>query len=304
MGIFGYPSTVLVLACLFCLTLLITALGFWRLTYFVSVGYAFSIVSMAIAVLLIFPQHGGLIAILHNLLLALWGVRLGFFLFRRERQSSFQQTARTVNGQYGNVSLPQKFVIWLGVSVLYVLMFLPNLYQSADYSIRASAWAILTQAAGLLLMVAGIITEGLADYQKSAFKRFSPQAFCNVGLYRWVRCPNYLGEILFWIGSWTMGLVFFTTPVRWIASLLGLLCLILIMLGSTRRLERSQERRYGDLPAYQEYVQTVPVLVPFVPVYTLQNIRVYLVSILKILLVVVYFADEVGKINNHKTILG
>ncbi len=54
MGISGYSSTGLVSAGLFGLTLLITALGFWRLTYFVSVGYAFSIVGMALAVLWIF----------------------------------------------------------------------------------------------------------------------------------------------------------------------------------------------------------------------------------------------------------
>lgn len=157
-----------------------------------------------------------------------------------------------------------------------MLKFLPGLYQSAGFSIPTSAWAILTQASGLLLMVAGAVIEGLADHQKSTFKQHAPQAFCNVCLYRWVRCPNYLGEILFWLGNWTMGIVFFSTPARWIASLVGLICLILIMLGSARRLERSQERRYGDLPAYQEYVRTVPVLFPFVPVYTLQNIRVYL----------------------------
>ncbi len=276
MGILGYSSTVLVSVGLFGLTLLITALGFWRLTYFVSVGYAFSIVGMALVVVLIFHQREGVMPLMHNLLLVLWGVRLGVFLFQRERQSSFQRTARTVKEQYGGVSLPRKFAIWLGVSVLYLLMFLPGLYQSAGFSIRTSAWAILTQAAGLLLMVAGIIIEGLADHQKSAFKRHAPQAFCNVGLYGWVRCPNYLGEILFWVGNWTMGILFYSTPVRWVASLVGLVCLVLVMLGSTRRLERSQARRYGDLPAYQAYVQTVPVLFPFVPVYTLQHIRVYL----------------------------
>ncbi len=215
-------------------------------------------------------------SLFHILLLALWGVRLGFFLLQRERQSSFQGTARTVNERYASVSFPRQFAIWIGVSVLYVLMFLPGLYQSASLSIHTSAWTIFTQTAGLLLMVFGVGLEGLADHQKSMFKQHSPNSFCNVGLYRWVRCPNYLGEILFWVGNWTMGFIFYTTPVRWIASLVGLVCLILIMLGSTRRLERSQGRRYGDLPEYQTYVQTVPVLFPLVPVYTLQNIRVYL----------------------------
>ena len=48
------------------------------------------------------------------------------------------------------------------------------------------------------------------------------------------------------------------------------------MIGSTKRLEKSQGERYGALPEYQDYIRRVPVLFPFVPVYTLQNVRVYL----------------------------
>jgi hypothetical protein len=73
-----------------------------------------------------------------------------------------------------------------------------------------------------------------------------------------------------------MGITFYSTPLVWIGSLAGLVCIFLIMFGSTRRLERAQDRRYGDLPDYQQYIRSVPVLFPYVPVYTLKNIRVYL----------------------------
>jgi hypothetical protein len=52
--------------------------------------------------------------------------------------------------------------------------------------------------------------------------------------------------------------------------------IVLIMMGSTKRLERSQDQRYGHLPEYQQFVHTVPVLFPFVPVYTLKNVPVFL----------------------------
>ena len=97
-----------------------------------------------------------------------------------------------------------------------------------------------------------------------------------MGLYRWVRCPNYLGEITFWAGNWLLGLMFYTSVLRWVASAIGLICIVLIMMGSTKRLERSQGERYGHLPEYRTYVRTVPVLFPLVPVYTLQNVRVFL----------------------------
>jgi steroid 5-alpha reductase family enzyme len=258
------------------LTLLITALGFRRLVYFVSIGYGFAIAGMALVTAWIFRQHLPVLALVQDLLLLGWGLRLGGFLAWREMRPSYQKQAREVNRQYARVGTAQKAAIWLGVSILYVLMFLPGLYDSAGTARPLSGAGQAVQAAGLLLMAAGLILEALSDRQKSVFKAGSPQAFCDVGLYRLVRCPNYLGEIVFWSGNWVLGMPFYTTPLRWIASLAGLVCLILIMLGSTRRLERAQEQRYGSQPEYQSYVRRVPVLFPFVPLYTLKNVRVYL----------------------------
>jgi hypothetical protein len=48
------------------------------------------------------------------------------------------------------------------------------------------------------------------------------------------------------------------------------------MLGSTRRLERKQEERYGRDPAYRKYAASVPILFLFLPVYSFRNLRVCL----------------------------
>ena len=60
------------------------------------------------------------------------------------------------------------------------------------------------------------------------------------------------------------------------AGLPGLVCIVLIMIGSTKRLESSQNDRYGARDDFQQYTRTVPVLVPFVPIYSLRNVRVFL----------------------------
>jgi steroid 5-alpha reductase family enzyme len=125
-------------------------------------------------------------------------------------------------------------------------------------------------------MAGGLGLEALADWQKARFKSRFPGQFCNVGLYRLSRCPNYLGEILFWVGNWVVGLAFYASPLMAIISLIGVVCIVLIMMGSTKRLELTQAERYGSRPDYQHYVKSVPVLFPFVPVYSLQNVRVYL----------------------------
>jgi len=116
----------------------------------------------------------------------------------------------------------------------------------------------------------------VAAAQKTSFKTQNPRQYCDVGLYRRVRCPNYFGEIMVWIGNWVLGFVFYTSALQWIASFVGLVCIVLIMMGSTKRLEQVQDDRYGAQPAYQEYTRTVPVLFPFVPVYSLKRVRVFL----------------------------
>jgi steroid 5-alpha reductase family enzyme len=125
-------------------------------------------------------------------------------------------------------------------------------------------------------MAGGLGLEALADKQKSDFKALAPNSFCNVGVYGSVRCPNYLGEILFWMGNWVLGIPVYTGWFHWVVSLVGVACIVLIMIGSTKRLEEKQGERYGGLADYQAYIRTISVLIPFVPVYTLKNVRVYL----------------------------
>jgi steroid 5-alpha reductase family enzyme len=269
-------SLISVAAILLALTLLISSIGFYRLVYFISIGYAFSIVGMAVAAPVLLRDNLTWTAVAQNALLVVWGLRLGLYLIRRETAGSFRKQAAEVHEQNARVTLSRKFLIWAGVSVLYVAMFSPSLFHLANLPVLPSPLPALTQFVGLLIMAGGLALEALADWQKARFKSRFPKQFCNVGLYRLSRCPNYLGEITFWIGNWVVGLAFYASLLMGIISLVGLLCIVLIMMGSTKRLERTQSERYGGLPEYQSYVKSVPVLCPFVPVYSLQNVRVYL----------------------------
>ena len=258
------------------LTLLISAIGFYRVVYFVSLGYAFSIVAMAMTAPILLRDHLTWAAVAQNVLLILWGLRLGLYLLRRESSASYRTELTDVQRRGAGLTAPRKVLIWLGVSLLYVAMFSPSLFHLAGISILPARLAGVIQVVGLLIMISSLTLETLADRQKSRFKTQSPGQFCNVGLYRLSRCPNYLGEIVFWVGNWVAGLVFYASLPMAILSLIGLACIILIMMGSTKRLERMQGERYGHRPDYQSYVASVPILFPFVPVYSLQRIRVYL----------------------------
>jgi steroid 5-alpha reductase family enzyme len=261
---------------LFGLALIISSIGFYRVVYFISIGYAFSMVAMALATVLLMGRELPWTSALQNLFLVLWGLRLGVYLVRRESHSSYRRELESTQERSAGTTLPQKVLIWISVSALYVLMFSPSLMSLTSASLVSPTLTSIVQSLGLLLMAGGLFLEALADKQKSDFKARFPTQFCDVGLYRWVRCPNYLGEIVYWAGNWVVGLLFYASLVRWAASSIGLVCIVLIMMGSTKRLERAQGERYGDLPGYQEYIRSVPVLFPFVPIYTLKNVRVFL----------------------------
>lgn len=269
------PALIQIGVALFGLALLISSVGFYRLVYFISIGYAFAIAAMAVVAPIVLRHNLTWVAGAQNLCLLLWGLRLGAYLLRRELQPSYRKELQSIQRDAAGLTWPRKLPVWIGVSPLYVAMFSPSLFnQSAAPAATSLAGAV--QTLGLITMAGSLALEAAADRQKLAFKAQSTGRFCDVGLYRWIRCPNYLGEILFWVGNWIVGLAAYTSPVQWLLSLIWLGCIVLIMLGSTRRLEHTQDERYGSLPAYQTYTRTVRVIFPWVPVYTLKPLRVYL----------------------------
>jgi steroid 5-alpha reductase family enzyme len=258
----------------FLLCLVASSPGFFRLVYFISTGYAFSIAALA-------GMAGGLyrdalspLLAAQLVLLALYGLRLGVFLIGRERSPTYRRELADIQRRAVGINRPVQLVIWMGVSALYVAMFFPALTNLAA-SARGDT-SIGTLPYGVALMIVGLALEAWADQQKNAFKREQPDRFCDVGLYRVVRCPNYFGEMVFWLGQLVAGLAHFSHWSHWLASGVGFVCIQLIMVGSTRRLELKQDERYGARADYRSYVERVPVLIPLVPIFSVKNAKVYL----------------------------
>jgi steroid 5-alpha reductase family enzyme len=255
------------------LCLVCSALGFKRVQYFVSLGYGLSIAAQAIVMSFL---HGDTLrdwALVQAVLLLAYGLRLGVFLAMREKSSPYKAVQAETVARGAKITGWAKGAMWLGVSILYVVMFLPALLimsaQAADQTLPSVPY-------GVAIMVIGLGTEALADWQKSRYKKNSPAHFCNVGLFRVVRFPNYLGEMVFWFGVWISAMSAYQSVLGWVIGSLGFICIELVMLGSSRRLEAKQASRYGKDAAFQTYASQTPILLPFLPVYSLQNLKVYL----------------------------
>jgi steroid 5-alpha reductase family enzyme len=88
-----------------------------------------------------------------------------------------------------------------------------------------------------------------------------------------VRCPNYFGELLFWTGCALGGIPVYRGPVQWIIVLAGYIGIIYVMFSGARRLEIRQNKNYGGDPEYRKYVKSVPILVPFIPLYSVEKYK-------------------------------
>jgi steroid 5-alpha reductase family enzyme len=270
-GLLPFAAIVLLGCCL-----VVSAIGFYRVVYFISIGYGFSIAIMALAVLVLAGGAVDWISWAQALLLAVYGLRLGVYLARRERNAAYRATQETDGDRGGRVGFGIKVMIWISVSALYVCMFMPALMRVVSAAKGSPDPLPALSIAGLCVMAAGIAIEAVADMQKSRAKRAAPSRFCDSGIYRIVRSPNYFGELLVWTGSLLAGAALLNGWLAWVLAGIGYMCIVLIMIGSTRRLEIKQGERYGSDRDYQRYIATVPVLLPLLPIYSVKNAKVYL----------------------------
>ena len=265
------PLLPLGLALLVCLA--ISALGFIRSDWFISIGYGFSVAAQAVLYALLYSRTLTLPLALQLLLYLAYGLRLGSYLVLRERASSFAPELEASRERSAGLRGPIRLVIWIAVSLLYVAMVSPAVFA---LTAGADGTSMPTLLPGIVVMALGLLLEAAADAQKSRLKAIAPKTFVRSGLYAIVRSPNYLGEMLFWFGGFVAGIAAYHSVAAWLIAGAGFVCIELIMLGSARRLEIKQAERYASDPAYQDYVRRVPILFPLLPLYSLRQLRVYL----------------------------
>lgn len=249
--------------------LVISAIGFYKYVYFISLGYGFSIAGIGVAMLILFRDNLSVPMLIACALFIIYGCRLGGYLLIREiKSASYRDTMKKEIKDGSGMKLVAKLAIWISCSLLYVLQVSPVFFRLQNGgAVDGFAYA------GIVIMASGIILESLADMQKSAAKKHNPNRFCDSGLYKVVRCPNYLGEVLFWTGVLVFGIHTLTGVWQWTAAIVGWACIVYIMFGGARRLEIRQNKNYGADPEYQSYVKKTPILIPLLPLYSVEKYK-------------------------------
>ena len=251
---------------LFGICMLVSAIGFKNYVWFISLGYGFSIAAQGVAMLFLYGQTLTLGTVICCVLFILYGLRLGGYLAIRELgSSSYKKNMKGEIKEGSTVPFGVKIAIWVTCAALYVTQ-IGGVFYRLQNAVQDNALVFI----GAAVMLAGVSLETAADIQKNNAKKVNPRRFVDTGLYRIVRCPNYLGEMIFWTGVLISG-IGAVTGWQWVVVAIGYVGIIFVMFSGARRLEIRQDKNYGNDPEYQKYVSTVPILLPFIPLYSVKK---------------------------------
>lgn len=195
-------------------------------------------------------------ALLLSGMVLIWAVRLGSFLFLRVKRTGQDRRFNEMKTRFW------RFLFTWTLGGLWVLMTLAAalaaITSGRSVALDWLAWA------GFALWLAGFALEVVADRQKSAFRRDPANAerFIRSGVWAWSRHPNYLGEMVLWVG---VALV--AAPVLHGWQYLTLLSPVFVILLIARisgipLLEARAEEKWGQDADYIDYKKTTAVLIP------------------------------------------
>ena len=258
---------------LLAVSMAVSAIGWKYFIYFFSLGYGFGIAALAVALLVIFRDVLTVETVLLCAAMFIFGCRLGgYLLYRQQKSKSYRKILFDPSISQKNHSVGAICAIWIFCALLYVGQVSPVAFRLAsmrDGFPVTTTWAWI----GLAMIVCGTLLETGADLQKNAAKKVHPRRFVDKGLYSVVRCPNYLGELVIWTGSFLSAIGAGLSVGQWIIAAIGYAGIVYVMFSGARRLELRQTETYGSDPEFQSYVKKTPLLLPFVPIYSLAKYK-------------------------------
>lgn len=189
-------------------------------------------------------------SVLLTVFVAFWAVRLGYFLITRIGEQGSDSRFEQIR-----VTPLRFFSVWNIQGLWVFLTLLPTLLALAHG--RKDSAVSAYDVVGITLWVLGFYLEVLADYQKTQF-RHNPAnkgKFIHTGLWAYSRHPNYLGEILIWVGAYVVAVHVLPSTQYKVLGCLGPLFIVLLLatVSGIPVLEKQADERWGHLSEYQAY---------------------------------------------------
>lgn len=222
--------------------------AFWGAGFVVAAGAYFALTPAGYA-----PRKWLLLA-----LVAVWGLRLSFYIFQRNHGKPEDFRYQAFRQRYGPgywwISFFQVFVLqgtllWLISIPLLAAQFSPTPASLTFFDFAGAAvWAV------------GLFFEAVGDWQLAQFKQnpANKGKVMNQGLWRYTRHPNYFGDACLWWGYYLIaagvgGWWTFYGPL--------IMTILLMRVSGVALLEKTMSQR----PGYKEYVEETSAFFPLPP---------------------------------------
>jgi|TARA_B100000745_G_scaffold195355_1_gene128647 steroid 5-alpha reductase family enzyme len=259
--LFGYPALIFIVAIgflihwlIFLPSFLLKTEKFYDITgtvaYLAMIGFAVYTVGSGPDALTLRTQIVATMVIF-------WALRLGLFLLIRILQVGEDKRFQVAKTSFA------KFLMFFSISGLWVFLTTANaltlILNNTD--LEGDIYFII----GSLIWIMGISFEVIADEQKRKFRENDSNhgKFITTGLWSISRHPNYFGEILIWIG---MAIISFPALNGWqYTTLISpiFVTLLLTRVSGVNLLEKSADKKWGNLETYQSYKSKTALLIPF-----------------------------------------
>ena len=190
------------------------------------------------------------------LLISIWAVRLGSFLFLRIHKAGEDKRFRTIKpsaSQFFMTWTLQGF--WVSICSMCALTAI-----SSEVGVIINIFFYI----GFALFLIGFSIEIVADNQKNTFRSLeeNKDKFITSGLWAKSRHPNYFGEIMLWTAIALIAL-----PSLGGAQYLTLISpiftyILLVHISGVRMLEDMGNKKWGHLQEYRDYKDKTPRIIP------------------------------------------
>lgn len=198
-----------------------------------------------------------LIALIVNIFVTIWGLRLSTHIYLRNRNKGEDSRYLVWRKEWKYFYLRSFFQVFLLQGFLLFLIVYPVIFINENAPSNFNIFYTL----GIFVWICGFIFESVADWQ---LKNFISQPenkgkIMQSGLWAYSRHPNYFGEVTMWWGIFLIAL-FLPYGVFTILGPLVITYLILFVSGVPML-----EKKYEGNPDFEDYKKRTSRFIPMLP---------------------------------------
>ncbi len=220
----------------------------------IDIGWGLGFVVVSIITMLIFGVYS-LKNIILLMLIMLWGLRLSYYVFKRNYGKKEDFRYANWRSEWGKwVNIRAYFQIFILQGMFMWIISLPMQYSNASFTKLS-----LINVVGILIWITGYLFEVIGDYQLAYFikNRDKNNRLMKTGLWKYTRHPNYFGESLLWwgffIAAYSQNLLIIISPI--------VITFLLLFVSGVPLLEK----KYKDDEEYQKYSKITSKFIPWFP---------------------------------------